>query len=159
MNHTVSGQASTGSPAAGELGQHLTAALAAVLSQEVRSQRRPRGRPRELCESHLWLSLLLSLLGGMRSYQDWWRRLCSSAIGPFQPLALTDDALLKRLRQAGVAPVRQLFSQVRQGLAQRLAGHSSTALAPFASQILARDRGRFDRLNRPLPRVRGETAG
>src|SRR5260370_5994225 len=159
MNHTVSGQASTGSPAAGELGQPLTAALGGGLSQEVRSQRRPRGRPRELCESLLWLSLLLSLLGGMRSYQDWWRRLCSSAIGPFQPLALTDDALLKRLRQAGVEPVRQLFSQVSQGLAQSLAGHSSTALAPFASQILALDECTLDRLTRHLPLLRAVPAG
>ncbi len=159
MNHTVSGQAPTSSPAAGELGQHLTAALAPVLSQEVRSQRRPRGRPRELCESHLWLSLLLSLLGGMRSYQDWWRWLCSTAIGPFQPLALTDDALLKRLRQAGVEPVRQLFCLVSQGLAQSLAGHSSTALAPFASQILALDECTLDRLTRHLPLLRAVPAG
>ncbi len=87
MKHTVSGQA----PPTSELGQQLTQALGPVLSQEVEGQRRPRGRPRLLSESHLWLSLLLCVLSGMHSYQDWWRWLRSTPIGPFQPLALTDD--------------------------------------------------------------------
>lgn len=155
MNHKVSGQAPTPS----ELGQQLTQALEPALSQQVESQRRPRRRPRVLSQSHLWLSLLLCLLSGRHSYQDWWRWLRSTAIGPFQPLALTDDALVKRVRQAGVEPVRQLFCLISQALAQSLVGYSSTSLAPFASQILAVDECTLDRLTRHLPLLRSVPAG
>ena len=155
MNHTISGQ----TPPPSELAEQLSQALESALSGQVEDQLRPRGRPRVLCESYLWVSLLLCLLGGMHSYQDWWRWLRRPALGSFPPLALTDDALVKRLRQAGVEPVRQLFRLVSQALAQSLAGYSSTQLAPFASQILALDECTLDRLSHHLPLLRRVPAG
>jgi len=155
MNHTISGQA----PTASELGEQLTQALGPVQGQQVESHPHRRGRPRLLSQSHLWLSLLLCLLGGMHSYQDWWRWVRSRASGPFQPLALTDDALVKRLRQAGTEPVRQLFCRVSQALQESLKGVSSTELAPFASQILALDECTLDQLTRHLPLLRTLPAG
>src|SRR5712692_9194433 len=80
-----------------------------------------RGAPQKIRWPHLWLGLLYGVLTGMNSYQDWWRLLCTQAIGPFAPLAkISDDALVKRLGQAGLAPLQQLFDAFSHLLAQQL---------------------------------------
>src|SRR5438105_1786706 len=99
---------------------------------ESSTTRRPRGRPLEVSWVHLWMGLLTCALQGMKSYQDWWRLMCSQPVGSFAPVNVTDDALIKRLRQAGLEPLSQLLTTVAARLAPRLAALSATTLAPFA---------------------------
>ena len=113
-----------------------------------------RGRPLEVSWMHLWLGLLTAAFEGMDSYQDWWRLMCSQAIGPFDPLDLTDDALIKRLRQAGLQPLLDLLHHVSSLLAPRLAELPTTQLAPFAHEILALDETTLDAVMRHLPSLR-----
>ncbi len=75
------------------------------------SKRGP-GKPVTIQWPHLWLGLLLSVLLGMKNYQQWCRRMCSQPIGPFAPLAVTDDALIKRLKQAGIDPLLALLQSI-----------------------------------------------
>jgi len=44
----------------------------------------------------------------MNSFTDWRRLLGLQAIGPFAPVWLTRTGLLKRLLQAGLAPLQEL---------------------------------------------------
>jgi hypothetical protein len=79
------------------------------------------------------------VLFGMNSYQALWRRMCGHLVGPFLPIQVTDDAIVKRLRQAGLAPLQQLLSQVSRHLAKTLAPVVSTSLASFASRMVSLD--------------------
>jgi hypothetical protein len=67
-----------------------------------------RGRPATIQEAHLWLSLLWSMLLGMKSFADWWRLFCTQTIGGFAPIAVSVDALTTRLEQGGLDPLQQL---------------------------------------------------
>lgn len=122
-------------------------------AQEPSSSSR-RGRPREVSETHLWFGLLHAALHGMTSYQDWWRRMCSEPIGSFALINLSDDALIKRLRQAGLEPLRALLHQTAAALAPRLAAVKAIDLAPFARQIMALDETTLDAVMRHLPSLR-----
>lgn len=110
-----------------------------------------RGAPQKVSWPHLWLGLLYGVLSGMNSYQAWWRLLCTQAIGPFAPLAkISDDALVKRLTQAGLAPLQQLFAALSQLLGQQLSALTTTPLAPFASAIVALDETTLEAVARHL---------
>jgi hypothetical protein len=145
--------------------EHLPSLLAPVqqalglpCSPEPEQPRR-RGHPIMLTWPHLWLSLLLSVLLGMDNYQQGWRRLCSEAIGPFLPVQLTDDALIKRLKQAGIEPLLSLFYAISQQLAQSLQAVSACQLAPFASRIVCIDETTWDAVQRHLKPLRALAAG
>jgi hypothetical protein len=98
-----------------------------------------RGRPRHLPEGQWWLGLLWCVLEGMHSYPDLWRFLGSRVVGGFAPVPLTDDAIVKRLEQAGLEAVQQLLLHVNQWLASHLQPAMTTCLPPFATQIVALD--------------------
>jgi Transposase DDE domain len=117
---------------------------------------RGRGRPPTLSLAQLWFSLVLSVLLGMSSYQDLWRRLGSQVLGPFCPIQLTDDAIIARLLKAGIEPLQQMFTQLSVVLAQRLGpgGALPADLAPFASEIVALDETTWDQMQRHLPSQR-----
>ncbi|HZT99089.1 MAG TPA: IS4 family transposase [Ktedonobacteraceae bacterium] len=123
------------------------------------SKRGP-GKPVTIQWPHLWLGLLLSVLLGMKNYQQWWRRMCSQPIGPFAPLAVTDDALIKRLKQAGIDPLLALLQSISQQLACQLEGLLAPCpLAPFASRIVAIDETTWDAVQRHLKPLRELSAG
>jgi hypothetical protein len=116
-----------------------------------------RGRPVQLHSLHLWLALLISMLFGMHNYQDLWRTLRSRSIGPFQPITLTDDAVVKRLRQAGIEPLSVLFTRISQVLATFLSQLPSAIpveLAAFASKIVAIDETTWDAVRKQLAHLR-----
>src|SRR6266567_1944140 len=94
-----------------------------------------RGRPETIQEAHLWMSLLWSVLLGMKSYADWWRLFYTQAVGPFAPKQVSVDALTTRLEKAGLLPLQQLASWV----AERVAPAVKTEVAAFASEIVALD--------------------
>ena len=112
------------------------------------------GRPQTVSWPHLWLSLLMSVLLGMKSYQDWWRRMCSEWIGPFAPVQVTDDALIKRLKEAGIVPLLTLLQSISQSLASQLPGLIPCMLAPFASRIVCIDESTWDAIKRHLVALR-----
>lgn len=134
----------------------VEAALAQEPSPEPPSR---RGRPLSLTWPHLWLSLLGSVLLGMENYQQWWRRLCSESIGGFAPVRLTDDALIKRLKQAGIEPLLRLLTTLSAVLAQQLAAVTACPLAPFASRIVCIDETTWDAVQRHLPALRTLSKG
>src|SRR5438270_7387509 len=75
----------------------LEPALTSFEPQEQAPRR--RGRPREVCWTHLWLAFVLCTLHGMSSYADLWRLLTTRSIGCFAPLRLTCPAIVRRLQQ------------------------------------------------------------
>ncbi|MGH2481145.1 MAG: IS4 family transposase, partial [Ktedonobacteraceae bacterium] len=125
-------------------------------SQHDAAAPRRRGRPATLSLAHLWLGLLVSVLLGMTSYQDLWRRLGSQVIGPFRPVVLTDDAIIARLLKAGVEPLQQMLTRLSEALARRLGngGAIPADLAPFATAIVALDETTWDQMQRHLPPLR-----
>lgn len=117
------------------------------------------GRPQTVSWPHLWLGLLISVLLGMKSYQDWWRRMCSEWIGPFAPVHLTDDALIKRLKEAGITPLLSLLQSISAQLASQLQHLVTCPLAPFASRIVCIDETTWDAIKRHLKVLRDIPAG
>jgi DDE family transposase len=119
-------------------------------SEQAQPSKPGRGRPRRLPEGQLWLGLLWCVLEGMHSYQDLWRFLGSRIVGSFAPVQLTDDAIVKRLEQAGLEPLQQLLLHVNQWLATHLQPAMSPPLATFATQIVALDETTLDAVARHL---------
>lgn len=114
------------------------------------TQRR-RGRPLQLPWTQLWGSLLLCTLGGMGSFADWRRFLGTESVGDFPHVWLSTNALVKRLLQAGLSPLEDLWALFNDRLAGELA---PCTLAPFASQLLCLDETKLDRLARHLKPLR-----
>lgn len=110
------------------------------------SQRR-RGRPVRLPAAQLWLGVLWCMLDGMNHYEQLRRWLASHTVGGFAPLLISTDAIVKRLLQAGVAPLETLFTQFEQWLPSL---PSACDLAPFASRIVALDETTLDAVIRHL---------
>jgi hypothetical protein len=116
---------------------------------------RGRGRPQQVCWIHLWSSLLLCALQGMNSFADWRRLVGLQQIGPFAPVWLTRNGLVKRLRQAGLAPLQELWELLNVQLAHTGPKAVPAELAAFASRIFALDETRLDTLGRYLKPLRG----
>src|SRR5712691_6609714 len=96
-------------------------------TQQSRPTTHGRGRPQQVCWTQLWSSLLLCALQGMHSFADWRRLLGLQAIGPFAPLWLTRNGLVKRLLQAGLVPLQEVWEVVNARLA--LTGSRATPAA------------------------------
>jgi len=107
----------------------------------------PRGRPVRLPAAQRWLGLLWCLLEGMNHYEQLRRWLASHAVGGFAPLLISSDAIVKRLLQAGLAPVETLFTLFEQWLPSL---PPTCDLAPFASHIVALDETTLDAVTRHL---------
>lgn len=120
-----------------------------------------RGRPVEVSHEQLWLSLLLSVLLGMSSYQDLWRNMHQPLLEDFEPIQVTDDALIKRLKRAGLQPLEETLARLGDALAPHLASVQArtTDLAPFASRIVAVDETTWDAVQRHLAPLRSLSDG
>jgi hypothetical protein len=119
------------------------------------TSRRGRGRPQRVCWIHLWSSLLLCALQGMNSFADWRRLLGLQQIGPFAPVWLTRNGLVKRL---GLAPLKEMWELINARLAHTGPWAISAELAVFASGIFALDETRLDTIGRYLKPLRGLSA-
>ena len=119
---------------------------------------RGRGRPQQVSGTQLWSSLLLCALQGMHSFADWRRLLGLQAIGPFAPLWLTRNGLVKRLLQAGLVPLQEVWEVVNARLALTGSRATPAALAAFASDIFCLDETRLDAVGRYLKPRRGLSA-
>jgi len=81
---------------------------------------------------------------GMRSFADWRRLLGLQSIGPFPPVLLTRNGLVKRLLQAGLVPLQEVWEVVNARLAHIDSRAVPAILAAFATQILCLDETRLD---------------
>src|SRR5215470_889358 len=117
-----------------------------------------RGRPQQVNATQLWSSLLLCALQGMHSFADWRRLLGLQSIGPFAPLWLTRNGLVKRLLQAGLVPLQDVWEHVNARLAQSSSRAVPASLAAFATEILCLDETRLDAVASYLKPLRGLSA-
>jgi len=116
---------------------------------------RGRGRPQQVSWTQLWSSLLLCALQGMHSFADWRRLVGLQQIGPFAPVWLTRNGLVKRLLQGGLEPFQELWEVVNVHLAQSGSQAVPAPLAAFASHIFCLDETRLDALGKYLKPLRG----
>jgi hypothetical protein len=114
------------------------------------SSRAKRGRPREVPQAQIWLSLLISVLLEMRSYQELWRHMSRPLLAGFAPIQVSDEAIVKRLKQAGLAPLQHILARLSSLLASHLHAVVATDLAPFASRMVALDETTWDAVQRHL---------
>ncbi len=116
------------------------------------------GRPRIVPSLALWAGLLVCVVRGWSSQRALWRVLTLTGLWHYPRLAVTDEAVYKRLAQAGTAPLERLFTQVSTLLATRLATWpvvGASDLAAFAAAVVAIDETTLDPVARTLPSLRG----
>jgi hypothetical protein len=91
----------------------------------------------------------------MHSFADWRRLLGLQPIGPFAPVWLTRNGLVKRLLQAGLLPLQELWELLNARLADADQQAVPATLAAFAPSILCLDETRLDAIGRYLKPLRG----
>lgn len=116
-----------------------------------------RGRPRVLPALLLWGALVTCVLEGQPSQRAIWRKLADHGLWGRRGLAISDEAVYRRLARDGVAPLAQLFTQITALLAARVQPWARTDLAPWATGVYAIDESTFDPLARALPLVGAPT--
>lgn len=117
-----------------------------------------RGRPRVLPALALWAGLIVCVLRGWSSQRALWRLLTSQHLWHFPRVALSDQAIYRRLETTGGSPLAALFTRLSALLTERLAPMAATDLAPFASAVVALDETTLDPVARRLPVLRGNPA-
>lgn len=137
----------------------LRDAIGGLEPDPAEAARRGPGRPRVLPSLCLWGGLLVCVLRGFGSQVALWRLLSWRGLWEYPRFPLSDQAIYRRLAGAGTAPLEALFLQVSALLAARLAPVVGTALAPFASQVVALDETTLDPVARSLPALRGLPPG
>jgi hypothetical protein len=120
-----------------------------------RKKQKP-GRPQEVAWKHLQLGMLVSILFGMGNYQHLWRRLRKQPLGEYARIAVQDDAIIKRLRNAGSAPFEQLLKHLAGSASVEATGRD---LATFAPKIVAIDEMTGDQMRRQLKEQRSLNKG
>ena len=94
----------------------------------------------------------------MHSFADWRRLLGLQPVGPFVPVWLTRTGLVKRLLQAGLIPLQELWEVINARLAHIGSQAVPATLAAFATDILCLDETRLDAVGRYLKPLRGLSA-
>ncbi len=117
-----------------------------------------RGRPRILPSMCLWAGVVVCVLRGWNSQLKIWRLLKSKGLWDYPRFAISDEAVYKRLEEGGADPLKQLFEQVTQVLAERLQAYRQP-LAGFASEVVAIDATTLDQVLRHLPLLRKVARG
>lgn len=112
-----------------------------------------RGRPRIIPATCLWAGILVCVLRGWSSQLAIWRLLSQKGLWSYPRFSISDQAIYKRLEQAGSKPLEQIFQQVSQLLHERLKPWTQK-LAGFASEVVAIDATTLDAVTRHLPLLR-----
>ncbi len=133
--------------------------LDAMPTDPPRAKPGKRGAPQKVTGAHLWFRLIIGMLCGMSSYQDLQRDLAQRPLGPFPRLHLTDDALIKRLKQAGTAPLLEVFSRLSQKMGRLLTTLCPCQLAAWSNGIFAIDESTWDAVQRHLKELRETPQG
>src|SRR5205809_6361473 len=124
-------------------------------TQQDEAMPRKRGRPQQIGWTQLWWSLLMGTLQGMHSSADWRRLLGLQSSGPFAAVWLTRNGLVKRLLQAGLCPLQELWEGNNAQWACIGSQAGPATLASFATEIVCLDETRLDAGGRHLTRLRG----
>jgi hypothetical protein len=143
----------------GEVERFLEALVADLASDPAEGARPGPGRPRVLPALALWGGLLVCVLHGWSSQRALWRLLSGRGLWAHPRYALSDQAVYKRLAEAGAAPLERLFAQVGALLHGRLAPYAAADLAPFAAEVVALDETTLDPVARSLPQLRPTARG
>ena len=114
------------------------------------------GRPWVLPAFALWAGVLVGVARGFSSQLDIWRLLTASGLWDLPHYAVKDDALYKRLQEAGRDTFQQLFAKVTAILRQRRGAASNPlgGLADWASGVYALDAMTLDAISKRLPALR-----
>jgi len=137
----------------------LVGELVAVLDPTPPATAPARGRPPVLPGLLLWSGLLVCVLRGFSSQLDLWRLLSGTGLWHFPKVAISDDAVYKRLERTGAAAMERLFADLTLVLSARLDAHADRTLAPFASEVYAIDETTLDPVARKLPPLRAVPKG
>jgi hypothetical protein len=149
-------------PVVGEIEQFLRQMIEQMPPDAAEMARSGPGRPRILPSMCLWAGLLVCVLQGSSSQRALWRLLNKGNFWFYPRFAVSDQAVYKRLEQAGTAPMQpmqRLFEQGSKVLAHRLAPFEMKELVPFASGVWALDQTTLDGIARTLPALRGVPKG
>lgn len=120
---------------------------------------RTRGRPPVLPGLLLWSGLLVCVLRRETSQLALWRLLTGAGLWHFPRVAISDDAVYKRLEREGAGAMERLFADLTGLLTARLAPHADRTVAPFATDVFAVDQTTLDPVARRLPALRGAPPG
>jgi hypothetical protein len=137
-------------PLVGDVERFLSAIVAELPLEPADVQRGQRGRPRVLTSLCLWSGLLVCVLRGFSSQLALWRLLAVEGLWEYPRLPISDEAVYKRLREAGPTALQWLFASITVLLAERLTPWMATDLAPFAKAVVAIDGTALDPLARRL---------
>ena len=125
-------------------------------SQGEERKKKKSGRPQQVPWKQLLLGMLVSILFGMNNYQQLWRRLRRKKMGDYARISVQDDAIIKRLRNAGSEPFERLLNHLG---SQRTVEGTAKDLARFAPKIVALDEMTGDQMQRQLKEQRGLKKG
>ena len=125
--------------------------LVGLLEEPVRTG---PGRPRMLPSALLWASLAIGVLRNRTSQSAVWRLVRDAALWRGAQVAVSDQAVFKRLGQAGPSPMGLLFTAITALVTERVTPYQDQALAPFAREIVAIDQSTLDPVARTVPHLR-----
>ena len=135
----------------GDIETFVRQALANLEAEPATAGAPRAGRPRILPTLLVWGALLVCVLQGFTRYRALWRLLRFYGLWEYPRIPVSDQAVYDRLATAGTAPLEQVFGQVRDVLAARVAPAALPNLAPFATEVVAIDATGLDRVARRLP--------
>jgi hypothetical protein len=118
-----------------------------------------RGRPLSLTEPHLWLCILVGVLHGAHSFQAFWRLLVVEPLGSFPLLAITDEAVRKRLLALGPSACAQLYQRLCDVLPRPRISQSTLPLACFATEVVSVDESTLEAVARSQAELRSLDPG
>ena len=143
-------------PVVGEVEAFLREAISVLEPDLVATEQRGPGSTRRILPAMLlWSGLMVCVLEGFGQQLALWRLLTLKGLWGRPPLALSDQAVYKRLQTGGTTVLERLFAQISALLRQRLAPWMETTLAPFATDVLALDETTLAQVSRLLPALRG----
>lgn len=133
-----------------------------ITAMEPEFAEQPRGgagRPLVLPSLCLWSGLVVCVLRGFDSQLALWRLLSTQGLWSYPRVAVSDQAIYKRLGTANSSVLIQLFTRISALLHERLAPYAESTLASFASEVMALDVSSLDQVARYLPSLRNVAAG
>lgn len=117
------------------------------------------GRPPILPAALLWASLTIGVLRGVMSQAAVWRLVQDRQLWRGRQIAVSDEAVYKRLAAPGPSPLGTLFADMTRLLRARIAPWQDRSLAPFARDVVAIDQTTLDPVARSLPSLRALPVG
>jgi hypothetical protein len=152
----VSGRAVEASPA---MATRIEAILVELVAGIAPARPGGRGRPPIMPAMLLWASLTIGVLRGVISQVAVWRLVLDTELWRGPRIAVTDEAVYKRLAAAGSSPLGTLFTELTTLLVARIAPWHDEHLVAFATDVVAIDETTLDPVARSLPRLRGVKPG